>query len=240
MKRFNSIFRFKQFHIQQTEGVFRLGTDAVLLGSWASLQTNGNAILDVGTGTGIVGFMAAQRTERHVIGIDVAPDAIRSANLNRDSNPWRQRISFHCSSVESFEPELKLDDILMNPPYFLNHTPNAIPTLNVARHGDADLPQRWLQSPAVISNPDVQIHLILPTASFVLWQRTWELLGWTLIRRQSVQGRRNGPVIRQLICLGKKGLAEQETEPKHVYEIDGARSAWYQSLTEGFYLDVDR
>lgn len=240
MKAFNSVFRFKKFHIQHSEGVFKLGTDAVLLGSWAILQSNGDAILDVGTGTGIVGFMAAQRTERQIIGIDVAPDAIRCANLNRESNPYRQRISFRCSSIESFEPDIKLEDVLMNPPYFINHTPNAKPTLIVARHGDADLPQRWLNSPAALSNPELKIHLILPTASVPIWERTWKQAGWTQVRCQRIQGRRNGPIIRQLICLGKNGVHELEPEPVHVYESDGSRSAWYQTLTESFYLDENK
>jgi tRNA1Val (adenine37-N6)-methyltransferase len=232
---FNSIFRFKKFSLQQGPGVFRLGTDAVLLGCWAHLSVEGGPILDVGTGTGVLALMAAQRTQRQIWAIDVAPESATLAQNNADSSPWFQRIQIFCSGIEAFIPDQPPSDILFNPPYFLNHTPNVRPDLTLARHGNSDLPLRWLGSPAFAGMEQGNLHLIVPSASFLIWEKAWKKKGWFVNRQLCVKGRLSGPIIRSVLSLSRTE-SNPQTEEIYLYEPNGDRSAAYQAMSSEFYL----
>jgi len=232
---FNSVFRFKAFSLQQGASVFRLGTDAVLLGCWAQLSAQGGPILDVGTGTGILALMAAQRTQREVWGIDPSPESAALAQQNAISSPWFHRICIHHTDIETYMPTTPPADILLNPPYFFNHTPNARPHLTQARHSNPELPERWLGSPAFTNNQHGNIHMIIPTISFLIWERAWKSQGWFLNRHLQVQGRLHGPIIRSVLSLSRS-VRPLQTEEMHVYTSNGERSEAFQALSADFYL----
>ena len=232
---FNSIFRFKQFSLQQGPGVFRLGRDAVLLGCWAPLSLDGGPILDVGTGTGILALMAAQRTQREVWGIDSLPESAFLALQNAQSSPWAHRIRMFHASIDSFQPHFAPSDILLNPPYFFNHTPNAQPNLTQARHASPDLPLRWFKSPSFSTMQQGNIHLIVPSSSLGIWEKAWSSQAWFLNRHLQVQGRFQGPIIRSILSLSRSP-SPPRTETLYLYESNGERSPAFQALSTEFYL----
>ncbi|MDD4848842.1 MAG: methyltransferase domain-containing protein, partial [Bacteroidales bacterium] len=86
-----SLFRFKQFSVSHDFGM-KIGTDAVLLGVWVSIQAVKNA-LDVGTGTGIIALMLAQRGINTVVGIDIDPKSVEEARFNVQQSPWKNSVS---------------------------------------------------------------------------------------------------------------------------------------------------
>ena len=111
-----SSFRFKQFEIRQDETPMKVGTDGVLLGAWTRLLPTDRRILDIGTGTGLIALMLAQRApEAAVTGIDIAP--VAEARRNADASPWAGRIDFVQTPVQRFEGGL-FDLIVSNPPFF--------------------------------------------------------------------------------------------------------------------------
>ncbi len=111
-------FRFKQFDIRQKAEVFRVGTDAVLLGVLANV-TNAESILEVGTGTGIVSLMLAQRNPRAtILAIDINKDAVEISQSNFSSSPFYDRMKSKLQDFKDFETENKFDLIISNPPYF--------------------------------------------------------------------------------------------------------------------------
>ena len=94
------MFTFKQFHIEQDRTAMKVGTDGVLLGTWAE---GGRTILDIGTGTGLVALMMAQRFEdAQVVGIDIDPDASEQARENVAASPFASRISILHTSLQAF------------------------------------------------------------------------------------------------------------------------------------------
>lgn len=232
---FNTVFRFKEFTLHQGNEVFRLGTDAVLLGCWAHLSVQGGPILDVGTGTGALALMAAQRTSREILGIDISAESVNLAQKNANLSPWSSRIRMLEASIESFQPEVSPYDILMNPPYFLNHTPNARADLSSARHGSSDLPMRWFGSPAFLNMEQGNIHMIIPSSSFLIWEKAWKHHGWFLNRHLRVQGRYQGPIIRSVLGLSRT-QSRVHMEEMYVYELNGDRSVGYRNLSAQFYL----
>ena len=85
----NNWFRFKQFTIQQEHAAMKVGTDGVLLGAWASVPGPGSRVLDVGTGTGLIALMIAQRTrDVWVDALEIDPSSARQANENIQNSPW--------------------------------------------------------------------------------------------------------------------------------------------------------
>lgn len=111
-------FHFKNFSILQNQEVFRVGTDGVLLGALASCDGVKN-ILEVGTGTGLISLMLAQRnSEADILAIDINSNAIKLAKENFENSPYSERISVREVDFKTFEKEKTLDLVICNPPYF--------------------------------------------------------------------------------------------------------------------------
>lgn len=115
-----STFQFKQFTIQQNQSAMKVGTDSIILGSWIDLVDE-NSILDIGTGTGILALMLAQRSEAQTIdAVEISAIAFEEAVNNFEHSPWADRLFCYHSSIQHFVEEM--DDtyglIVANPPYF--------------------------------------------------------------------------------------------------------------------------
>lgn len=111
-------FRFQQFDIQQNADVFRVGTDAVLLGALANVS-EAKKVLEIGTGTGIISLMLAQRNpEAKILAIDINSEAVNISQTNFINSPFSDRIKSQLQDLKNFETEEKFDLIISNPPYF--------------------------------------------------------------------------------------------------------------------------
>jgi len=111
-------FTFKQFQIQQSKDVFRVGTDGVLLGALAD-AAQACSVLEVGTGTGLISLMLAQRNiKAHFLGLDINEDAAALTRLNFENSPFHKRLRNKFQDFKTFETEERFDLIVSNPPYF--------------------------------------------------------------------------------------------------------------------------
>ncbi|WP_276877175.1 tRNA1(Val) (adenine(37)-N6)-methyltransferase [Chryseobacterium joostei] len=111
-------FKFKQFEIQQSKNVFRVGTDGVLLGALADVG-HASHVLEVGTGTGLISLMLAQRNVRaDFLGLDINEEAAILTKMNFENSPFCIRLSNAHQDFKSFETDKKFDLIISNPPYF--------------------------------------------------------------------------------------------------------------------------
>lgn len=111
-------FRFKQFDIRQSSDVFRVGTDAVLLGVLSDVM-GAKQILEVGTGTGIISLMLAQRNpDANILAIDINSEAVNISQTNFLNSPFSDRIKSQLQDFKQFETGEKFDLIISNPPYF--------------------------------------------------------------------------------------------------------------------------
>ena len=133
----NDYFQFKQFTIRQEKCAMKVGTDGVLLGAWADV-TQARRLLDIGTGTGLIAIMAAQRNPELIIdAIEIDPAAFEQARENANNTPWRERIHIFQGKVQTFAPAYKYDTIVCNPPFFINSTKNRhsiAPWPGIAKH----------------------------------------------------------------------------------------------------------
>jgi tRNA1Val (adenine37-N6)-methyltransferase len=114
-----SYFQFRQFIVRQDKCAMKVGTDAVLLGSWVGAREAEN-ILDIGTGTGIIAMMLAQKSKAQIDAIDICPDSFAQARENAGVSLWAERITVHHISFQDFSVRStkKYDLIVSNPPFF--------------------------------------------------------------------------------------------------------------------------
>ena len=134
----NSNFCFKQFTINQESCAMKVGTDSVMLGAWANVpDVDGDKIniLDIGTGTGILSLMMAQRYENaNIVAIDCDKDAIKQAKENFDNSQFADRITTSHCQIQDFQSLHLYDAIICNPPYFVNSLKCKDSSRTVARH----------------------------------------------------------------------------------------------------------
>ena len=110
-------FKFQQFAVKQEQCAMKTGTDSIILGSWAESRNN-SCILDIGTGTGILSLMMAQKCNAKIDAVELDEKAHYQAKENFDNSPFAHQISCHHTDIQIFEPNKKYDIIICNPPYF--------------------------------------------------------------------------------------------------------------------------
>ena len=120
----NSYFSFKQFTVFQDKCAFKTGTDGVILGAYTDIS-GADKILDIGTGTGLIALMLAQRCEGEITAIEPDKDSYRQACRNVEKSKWSNRIKVENIDLQNFNPgDTKFDLIVTNPPYFINSLKN--------------------------------------------------------------------------------------------------------------------
>ena len=159
----NPYFKFKQFTIYHDKCAMKVGIDAVLLGSWSSVE-NCKTILDIGTGTGIISLMIAQRSTASIDAIEIDYNAVIQAKENVSASPWHDRISVSHISLQEFtiNNNKKYDLIVSNPPYFNNSTKTPDNLRTAARHTDTLSHEELIQNATSLLNSNGKICLILP------------------------------------------------------------------------------
>lgn len=130
-------FDFKQFRIYQKKSAFKIGTDGVLLGAWADINAGGR-ILDIGTGTGLLALMMAQRTDSEIIALEPDTESYEQALGNIKISQWTNRITLYNTKVQDYYPDYQFNIIVSNPPFFRQSLVNKDERLSKARH-DFDL-----------------------------------------------------------------------------------------------------
>ena len=229
-----SSFRFKQFEIFQDRCAMKVGTDGVLVGAWAR---GGSRILDIGSGTGVISLMMAQRyLGAHVVGIDMDEDACWQAGENVASSPFANRVEIvHCR-LQDFLSDEKFDAIVSNPPFFVNSLKNPDNKRSMARHADT-LPFRelWKSVKRLLSDDGV-FSVVLPTEVEELFVAEGCVSGFYLTRRCAVKTVERKSPKRVLLSFERHRGSGMENTVETMMDAEGNRSEWYAKLTDKFYL----
>jgi tRNA1Val (adenine37-N6)-methyltransferase len=131
----NSFFRFKQFIIHQDRTAMKVCTDSCILGAWtASRLQDVKTILDIGTGTGLLPLMLAQKSGARIDTIESDPDSAAQAEENIQLSPWQDRIRLLPGDVRSYPFSGQYDFIISNPPFFESDLRSPSEKKNVAKH----------------------------------------------------------------------------------------------------------
>lgn len=230
------MFEFKQFVVDDALCAMKVGTDAVLLGAWANID-GAHRILDVGTGSGIIALMAAQRNHNaYITAIDVVEDAVRQAQSNVDGSPWRERIAVRLGDIVDYKADSSFDAILSNPPYFLNslHSPDEV--RSIARHSSSLSYDDLVSVGCRMLSDGGRMCVILPTecaAQFrrVAYDRLW------LSRLTDVVTRHGEPPRRTLMEFVRCDMPLMpRCDMLTIYGSSGEYTEEYRRLTQQFYI----
>jgi len=158
----NSFFRFKQFTIDQDKCAFKVGTDGVLLGACANI-TGKKRILDIGTGTGLLALMLAQRCDAEIMAIEPDNDSFVQASQNIGLSKWGGRIRIVNCTLQNLNPDnASFDLIASNPPYFIDSLKNPNPAKSFTRHNDSLTHSDILTGARRLLAEDGLLQLIMP------------------------------------------------------------------------------
>jgi len=233
-----SIFRFKQFAVDQTGSTMKINTDGVLLGAVA-FATNPVRILDIGTGTGVIALMLAQRFPgATVAAIEMDATAARLAGKNFIRSVFAERISAQEVALADFQPEKPFDLIVSNPPFFLHALKNRDRRKQVSRHTDVLFYSQLLERAAMWLEEKGSLQLILPV-SLAEWieQRATGEYGMVVQGRLAIRSFVSQPPIRRIVAIGKLPSALPAlTGDLVIYEDKGIYSPAYRALLKDFFL----
>lgn len=157
----NSYFEFKQFRVNQDQCAMKVGTDGVLLGAWVNPQ-NAERILDIGTGSGLIALMLAQKSKAKIDAVEIEESAAEQAIENVENSSWSDRIIIHNTSFQDFKPQQKFDLIISNPPFFDSGPKAPQKDRATARHNQNLTITHLISFSKKILNKSGHIALILP------------------------------------------------------------------------------
>lgn len=163
----NNYFQFKQFRIIQEKSAMKVGTDGVLLGAYAN-ASNAKNILDIGSGTGLISLMLAQKNPNATIfGIELDHDAYKESLLNIKESPWNN-ISIIHTDFFAYKTNIKFDLIVSNPPFFKNSFLSGKESKDKARHCiQFDIYKFFAKSKKLLTSKG-RITIIYPSESISL------------------------------------------------------------------------
>jgi tRNA1Val (adenine37-N6)-methyltransferase len=165
----NPYFRFKQFTVYHDRCAMKVTTDACLFGAWTAetiskeqLATGNKQFLDVGTGTGLLSLMVAQKNDGRIDAVEIDPGAAMQATENIKSSPWQGSIQVIQQDVLQWQPETKYDVIFSNPPFYEHEIRSETEEKNVAHHGEGLRQEELLQFIKMNLKEEGTFFLLLP------------------------------------------------------------------------------
>lgn len=238
-----SKFRFKQFEVSHHRSALKVGVDGVLIGCWAD-ASGARAILDVGTGCGLISLIMAQRfPDAMVTGIDVHEPSVLEARENVAGSPWPDRVEIRLQSFDddfvSAPAERQFDFVISNPPFFDSGLSEVSTPREMARHQSALSPASLLRlSPGILTGRG-QVAMIVPLEASAALEAEAPGLGYTLRRKCLVRGHAQAPWKRvllqwQLGCGDSCGPIQERSLTLETVPLNPTEE--YRELCRDFYL----
>ena len=183
----NSWFQFKQFLITQENTALKVGTDGVLLGAWCGV-TGTKRILDVGTGTGVIALMLAQRSDAEVMAIEINDDACMDARLNFQNSRWSKRLVLSSGDFNKFQESqtFSFDLVVCNPPFFKKSLKSVDPASSAARHDVSLTFEQLITGARKLLTDQGRLAVILPVEALDDFRETARLTGFYLSRKTTI------------------------------------------------------
>jgi tRNA1Val (adenine37-N6)-methyltransferase len=215
----------------------KIGTDAVLLGSWVNTR-EATTVLDIGTGTGILALMMAQRTQAHIDGIEIDQDACEEAKQNAESSPWKDRIKIHHTSFQEFTRTTnnKYDLILSNPPYFANSLKPADTGRSRSRHSDLLSLRDLLAGTLSLLSEQGRATFILPSDRGKQWLNEVAMNYLYPSRICMVFPKEGKPAKRWMLEISKEIISASKYSELIIRDTGSSYTDHYRDLTKDFYL----
>ncbi|PWJ43391.1 tRNA1(Val) (adenine(37)-N6)-methyltransferase [Sediminitomix flava] len=226
----------KKFEIHQDKCALKVGTDGIILGAWTNVNHQ-KEILDIGTGTGLISLMLAQRNKEALLtAIEIDKDASQQAQSNFSISPWKNRLTLEHSSLQEYNCTKKFDLIVSNPPFFNNALKSESEQKNTARHTDSLSQEDLLNYSLKHLKTEGTLSLILPCQEAEQITELASKKGLFLQRRCIVQNTSEAKPIRWMMefsCTQPDSITEEKLiireKDKRTYTEE------FKMLTKDFY-----
>lgn len=237
------IFQFKNFTIDQSHAAMKVGTDSDLLGT---LSQGGNRILDIGTGTGVLSLMLAQRyPQAYITAVEIDDNAVIDARANFAASPMGERIELHHMSFQDYLVNAReagwtgtYDAVVCNPPYFDLSLECPDDSRTRARHSSS-LPFDVLACGAYeMLAPGGLFSVCVPPEVITKFKGECQLAGFSMETLHRVKTLPSNPP-KRLVLVMKKSLHGAALIHDHaMLNDDGTRSPWYREIMHDFLLGM--
>lgn len=215
----------------------KVGTDGVLLGAWVNTG-DAEKILDVGTGTGVIALMMAQRSNAEITGIEIENNAALEAEANAENSIWGDRIKIYNVSLQEFTKKNKavFDLIVCNPPFFINSKKSSDPGLSIAKHNDLLSLNDLAGFSEGLLKPDGRLAVILPAkeaGQFIEIAASENLYLYRMTEVKPINYKKTNRLLMEM------SRTKQEPEKSYLIVHNNNGSEFtdeYKALTKEFYL----
>ena len=237
-----SLFKFKKFAVNQDQCAMKIGTDAVLLGAWTPIDNQPKTILDIGTGTGIIALMLAQRgNAQQIDALEIDENAYEQAVDNFENSPWSERLFCFHAGLDEFveEPEDEYDLIVSNPPFYSEDYRSENVQRDLARFQEAMPFEDLIEAAALLLSENGIFTVIIPfkeEENFLALAKEYELFPIKITR---VKGSHTTPIVRSLLAFKRYELAVLSADELVIEISRHEYTPEYIELTKEFYLKME-
>jgi tRNA1Val (adenine37-N6)-methyltransferase len=233
----NNYFQFRQFKIEQDRCAMKVSTDACMQGAWTPAPSSIKTALDIGTGTGLLSLMLAQRNAvMKIDAVEIDPSAAEQAAENIAVSPWRDRIALIKADVRKYAFEKKYDLIICNPPFFINSLLSDKAERNLARHNLSLSFEDLLDVIKTNLNEEGYASILLPSAEHKIWKSLVAAKNWQINRELHIIPRA-GQAANRVVSLCTHGQTTEITEEVLVIrDHTNHYTQEFRQLLSPFYL----
>lgn len=234
----NTFFRFKQFTIHQDRSAMKVSTDACIAGAWTKVPGNAKRILDIGTGTGLLALMLAQKSNKTIIdAVEDDEQAAKQAKENVQLSPWKERINIICADATVYGYKHRYSLVIANPPFFNNSLLGDSDKRNRARH---TLNLSYESLLRIISDNLAEegvASVLLPFSEFMRWEKLVLENNWKITHKLLVHPSEDKAPNRVVSIIARTIDTPVVQEHLFIRDKNGRYTAAYNSLMYPYYLD---
>jgi tRNA1Val (adenine37-N6)-methyltransferase len=230
-------FQFKKFRVYHAAGGFKVGTDGILLGAWAPVE-DGDEVLDIGTGTGLISLMVAQRSTVTVDSIDINPIVAEQAKMNVMRSSFSNMSVYHEDVAVFADCGKQYDLIVCNPPFYSHSQPSKDHSIMLAKHTVSLNPNDLFVHASKLLKPDGRMALIFPITEKEVFGKAAKANGFFPNEIVSVYPQPDYPEIRLMVNYTRYVVSDlkrsmfmiEKSATRHDYSDE------YKQLTKDFFL----
>lgn len=234
----NPYFRFKQFTIYQDRTAMKISTDGIVLGACCEFG-KAKKVLDVGTGTGLLSLMAAQKSQADITAVEINQDAYNQAIENVEKSKFASRIKVvNGDFIKLFSDSAEhFDYIVSNPPFFRNSLKSSSQGRSIARHEDSLPFEKFVPTVARLLTSGGTFSVILPESERLYFNRLCIANGMHICGKTIVKSFENYDPLRVILHFSKSFLPMKQ-EVLVIYSSQNIYTQQFKNLVKDFYINV--
>lgn len=233
----NTFFQFKQFRVEQDRCAMKVCTDACILGAYSIAPATATHVLDIGSGTGLLSLMLAQRyPQLHIDAVEIEPAALEQATFNVVQSPWHSTIQLHQAAIQEFNPPHPYQLIVCNPPFYPEHLRSDNQQKNQAHHHDSLSFPELAAAAKRLLDPDGLCSMLLPPRQALEFGQLANKTGLYVQHELLIQERAAHQPHRSIRFYSHSNKKSPSFDRLIIRDAEGNYSDQFQKLLQPYYL----